>query len=103
MTAYLAKWLAGQADRRFTYRIVFVPETIGSIVYLSRNIDEMKERTIAGFVITCVGDDRCYSLVPSRLGDTLTDRVSLHVLKHHAKDFRRYSFLDRGSDESAAL
>lgn len=95
----LAQWLASMPERRFTYRFVFIPETIGSIVYLSRHFAEMKEKTIAGFVVTCVGDAKCFSFMPSRLGDTLADHIALHVLRHHAPDFRAYSFLERGSDE----
>ncbi len=99
VTTALSRWLASLKERRFTYRIVFIPETIGSIVYLSRHLEYLKKYVIAGFNVTCIGDDRCYSYLPSRAGDTLSDRVALHVLKHLAPDFMQYSFLDRGSDE----
>jgi aminopeptidase-like protein len=99
VATFLAKWLSDRPRRRYTYRVVFVPETIGSIAYLSRNLDDMKRRVIAGYNITCVGDDRCYSYLPSRQGKTLADRVALHVLTHLHRDFVRYTYLDRGSDE----
>ena len=98
VTTYLAKWLLTQ-KRKYTYRIIFIPETIGSIVYLSRNLDEMKSNIIAGFNVTCVGDNNGYSYLPSRQENTLADQVTLHVLKNTHPDFHQYSFLDRGSDE----
>lgn len=99
LAAALGQWLATLPQRRWTYRIVFVPETIGSIVYLSRNLAGLKDRTLAGFVLTCVGDDRAVSFMPSRRGHTLADRVATHVLNHKAPDYIHYSFLQRGSDE----
>jgi aminopeptidase-like protein len=95
----LARWLMAMEHRRYTYRFVFIPETIGSIVYLSRQLDHLKRHVVAGFNVTCIGDERCYSYVPSRAGDTLADRAALHVLRHIDPSFRRYSWLDRGSDE----
>jgi aminopeptidase-like protein len=98
--AALARWLHQlQGNHRYTYRVVFIPETIGSIVYLSRNMEYMKRHTVAGFNITCIGDERCYSYLPSRAGNTLSDQVALHVLKHIDPEFKRYTWLDRGSDE----
>ena len=57
----LAMWLLQQKNLRYTYRFVFVPETIGSIVYISRNLDVLKANVQAGFNVSCVGDDRAYS------------------------------------------
>ena len=101
VTTEIARWLGTLKDRRYSYRIVFIPETIGSLVYLSRNLADMKRRIMAGFNVTCVGDDRAYSYLPSRQTDTLADRAALHALRHQAgaEGFVRYSFLDRGSDE----
>jgi len=98
VATYLARWVA-EKPRRYTYRFVFVPETIGSIVYLSQNLDHLKRHVVAGFNLTCIGDDRSYSYLPTRDGDTLSDRVALHTLGHLHPDFVRYSYLDRGSDE----
>jgi aminopeptidase-like protein len=98
VTTFLAKWIASK-PRRYTYRIVFIPETIGSITYLSRNLDHMKKNIVAGFNVTCAGDDRAFSYLPSRSGSTLADKAALNLMSFQYPDFIRYSFLDRGSDE----
>jgi aminopeptidase-like protein len=99
VTTALASWIVRNTDRRFTYRILFLPETIGAIVYLSRHLEAMKRNTIAGVVVTCIGDDRGYSLLLSRTADTLADRAAKLVMSHHAPDYVEYPYLDRGSDE----
>ena len=99
VTIALVRWLLMQPNLRYSYRIVFIPETIGSLVYISRNLEEMRAKTKAGFNLTCMGDDRCYSYLPSRKGDTLSDLVAQHVLKCIDRNYVRYSWMDRGSDE----
>ncbi len=99
VSAFLAKWISGQVDRFYTYRFVFIPETIGSIYYLSRYKRYLKNRVIAGFNVTCIGDDRSYSFLPSRNGKTLSDRLAKHVLHKIDPSFKVYKWTDRGSDE----
>lgn len=99
LAVQLAKWLLGQSSRRYTYRFVWIPETIGSITYLSSHWKELKRNVIAGFNLSCVGDNHHYSMVESRYGDTLADRVLKNTLQYHGREFTVYPFLKRGSDE----
>jgi len=99
VTVFIARWINSLKKRRHTYRIIFIPETIGSITYLSRNLESMKKNIVAGFNVTCIGDERAYSYLPSRNQKTLSDKAALHTLKHLHSDFITYSFLVRGSDE----
>ena len=99
VVTYLAKWLTQLENLEFSYRIVFIPETIGSITYLSIHHEEMKRKVIGGFNVSCVGDDRSYSYLPSRNGETISDVVAKHVLNWTDPEYNRYTWLDRGSDE----
>ncbi len=98
VAAFLGQWIRS-APRLYTYRIIFIPETIGAITYLSRHLDHLQRSVIAGFNLSCVGDDRAYSYVASRYGNTLADKVARHVLGAISPDYKAYSFLERGSDE----
>lgn len=95
----LIKYLKSLSYRRYTYRFLFNPETIGSIVYLAKNLEELKQNVKAGFVVSCVGDERAYSYIQSKYANTLADLVTQNVLKFHAPNYNTYSFLKRGSDE----
>ena len=98
VATFLARELLNR-KLRYTYRFVFVPETIGSIAYLSKNLDHMKKKVVAGYVITCVGDPGNFSYLSTKEENTLPDRVALHVLKNSADEYKVYPFLDRRSDE----
>lgn len=95
----LAKEIAARTDRKYTYRFLWIPETIGSITYLSGHLEHMKKHIVAGFVLSCVGDNRTYSYVPSRDGNTLADRAAKNVLSFHYPEYKHYTYLNRGSDE----
>ena len=95
----LAKWLNCIEDRKYTYRFIFIPETIGSIAYLSKNINHMKKDILFGYNVSCVGDDNNFSFIPSREENTISDRVLKNILQYETDGFNEYSYLDRGSDE----
>ena len=95
----LAKWLLHKKNRKYTYRLIWIPETIGAITYLSRNLEIMKKNVIAGYNLTCVGDDKAVSYVASRNSNTLADIAAKNILHFMAPDFVAYDFLHRGSDE----
>ena len=96
--AALARYVQNIPKRRYTYRFVLNPETIGSITYLSKNYKHLQEKLEAGIVLSCVGDDRAYSMVHSRYGDTMADKSLMNILRGR-ENFKEYSFLHRGSDE----
>jgi len=99
LATYLAKYIKSLPKRRYTYRFVFAPETIGSLIYLSYHLKHLKEHVKAGFILTCVGDERAYSYLASRYGDTLSDKVAKNILTHEVDNYQSYSYLVRGSDE----
>jgi aminopeptidase-like protein len=99
MATALAQFVKSLNKRKYSYRFLFIPETIGSIAYLSKHMSAMKRRTKCGFVLTCVGNEDHFSFMPSRTGNTYADKVALFVLSQSEKEFKKYSFLERGSDE----
>ena len=94
----IMNFIRNKENRFFTYRFVLLPETIGSIAYLSRKINDLKKFMYCGFNLTCVGDDRGYSHVSSRLGANLADNA-LKAALIDLENVKKYSFLSRGSDE----
>ena len=83
---------------KYSYRFVILPETIGSIAYLSNSYKKLKKNVIAGFNLTCLGDNRAYSLIRSRSENTLAD-LALRSVLMNKKNFKDYSYTEKGSDE----
>jgi len=84
--------------RRYSYRFVLLPETIGSIAYLSKRLSELKTNMICGFNLSCVGDERAFTHLKSRHGNNMAD-LALHASLIGQSNVVESSFLDRGSDE----
>ncbi len=96
----LAKWISSLENLNYTYRFVFIPEMIGSATYLEFNRKHLTKNVIAGFNLTCVGDDRAWSFLPSRSEKTYADKVAEYALDRYVASYDKYEWKDRGSDES---
>ncbi len=98
----ISTFLAKEFKKRknfYSLRFIFVPETIGAITYISKNFQNLKKNVIAGYNLTCIGDERKYSYLPTKYGNTLSDKAAKKAFKELKIKFKKYSFLDRGSDE----
>ncbi len=83
-----------------TLRFVFIPETIGSISYLSKNIKYLKENVIGGYNLSCIGDERQHSCMFSKYQNSPSDEAVIEAYKLlKIKNYKVYPFLKRGSDE----
>ncbi len=83
-----------------TLRFLFIPETIGSISYLSKNLNQLKKNIIGGYNLSCIGDERQHSCMFSKYQNSLSDEAILQAYKNlRIRKFKIYSFLERGSDE----
>jgi aminopeptidase-like protein len=86
------------AARRYSYRFLFIPGTIGSITWLARN-EERADAIKHGLVLTCVGDPGHSTYKRSRRGDAEIDRATEHVLEHSGKAHAIQDFSPYGYDE----
>ena len=97
VTTILAKLLS-KIDTYFSYRFLFIPETIGAITWLSKNQKNLS-KIKSGLVVTCVGGNGGFTYKKTRDNDSEIDKISIDVLKHTRKGFETRDFFPYGSDE----
>lgn len=98
----IAVWLASRLAKlkglKYSYRFLFIPGTIGSITWLSRNVQNAA-RIKHGLVVVCVGDSGGFSYKSSRRGDAVIDRAVQHLLNTETKEPKFIDFYPYGYDE----
>ena len=97
VATFLAKHLSSR-PRRYSYRFVFAPGTIGAITWLSRN-EERAQDIRHGLVLTCIGDRASFTYKRSRHDDATIDRAVQHVLSHIDPGYGTVPFSPYGYDE----
>jgi len=97
--AFLYRELKKLKNRKFSYRFVIAPETIGTICFLHSNKDKLLQNTKAGFVFTCCGDGGPITYKSTRDENTLTDKIIKHLLHHSGESYSVKPYDPIGSDE----
>jgi aminopeptidase-like protein len=97
VATWLAKRLADTSNR-YSYRIVFVPATIGAIAWLALN-----EKSLAsirhGLVLTGIGDSGSMTYKRSRRDCAEIDRATINVLEHSTSPYEIRKYEPFGYDE----
>ncbi len=97
----LTAWLANEIKKRdtyYSYRFLFIPETIGSIVWLARNRNHT-QRIKLGLIATCLGDPGDFTYKKSRLGSATIDKVCEYLLDSSGHAYTIEDYFPLGSDE----
>jgi aminopeptidase-like protein len=97
LATFLAKLLS-PLSLRYSYRFLFIPGTIGSIIWLSLNESQI-HRIKHGLVVVCVGDPSKFTYKKSRQGDAEIDRVVTYILKQSNDEHKIIDFFPYGYDE----
>jgi aminopeptidase-like protein len=98
VSIFLSKWLSKKKNY-YSYRFIFIPETIGSIYYINKNINHLKKNVLSIFNVNCVGDVKNTSLLGTKYGNLSVDKLVQNILNKNKINFKQYSWEDRGSDE----
>ena len=97
-TSFLAKYIKNLKNRKWSYRIIFVPETIGAISYLKKNESIMK-KIDTGLVLSTVGGPGLLGYKQSWDNKHPINNAVKKVLEKIDKNFKTYPFVIDGSDE----
>jgi aminopeptidase-like protein len=97
----LLYWLLSECEHTYTYRFIYVPETIGALVYLAENGEHLQKDLLAGYVIASLGRPATYTYKRSLRGTTPADKVAEHCLQHAPNGALTevIDFEPKGSDE----
>lgn len=96
----VGQWLRdSQPSLKYSYRILFCPETIGTIAYLSRNFVQLKESVIAGYVVAFSGDRGRITYKQAKEKDSLANRAASNALMHRRCPYQIKAYTPFGADE----
>lgn len=82
----------------YSYRFLFIPETIGSLYYIKKNLSKLKQNVLAGYVLSCLGTKDNFKII-SKYNDNLSRNIIRNFFSENKIKFEEMSWRRRGSDE----
>lgn len=98
----IARHLLDQPGRQYSYRILWLPETIGSVAYYAHH-EELIARAVGGLFIEMLGNDNSMCLQHTRRGDTYWDQLAKSALAASGLPFREAAFIESASNDEKVL
>ena len=95
--SFISKYFKNKKNY-YSIRILFLPETVGCIAYLNKNLKYLKKNFRAGFHVSCFGDKGKFSIINTKYENSYSDYIGKKVLKTYGK-YKSYPFKYCGSDE----
>jgi aminopeptidase-like protein len=98
----IAHHLMDRGKTRYTYRVLWFPETIGSVAYFAHHEDVLK-RAIGGLFIEMLGNRNTLCLQHTRARDTYWDKVALGALRDSGLQFREADFIQSAANDEKVM
>jgi aminopeptidase-like protein len=83
----------------YSYRFLICPENIGSAAFLSKNKKDIKNKILAGYILNFLANGQKFTYKKSRLGNSISDKAAINVIKNNTKNYMINDFTPEGSDE----
>jgi len=98
IAAHLARHLLSVQHRRYSYRFLFIPGTIGAITWLAQNRNNLS-RIRGGLTLVCLGDSSPLSYKRTLAGNTEVDHAVSHAFQHMEEKTETIDYVPYGYDE----
>ncbi len=98
LLTFLGEYLS-KISTNYSYRIIFVPETIGALTYIKKNLKNLRSNLLFGFNCVCVGDSKNFSILKSKFLNSNSEFFAFKTLEKMKVKYKVFSWLERGSDE----
>ena len=72
--------------KKYSIRLILIPETIGAIAYINKNYLRLKKNLVAGFNLSCVGDNGPFTVILSKEENTYADKIAKRIFNKNKKN-----------------